>query len=339
MIDIWTRIAAMLERHGRCALVTTAEQRGSGPREVGSHMAVAPDGTFSGTIGGGALEWRALAEAQALIGNGQRCMRFRDLALGPELGQCCGGRVRLLLELFDASDSGFVHDMAARGARTRVFSLTKPEGDTLVRSVLAADDPRAEQCRSALQVLGDGAVVARHGRVLMPLYLFGAGHVGRAIMLAMAPLSFRLIWVDTRADAFPDLVPGEVEMRLVADPREVCEEAPDDAFALVMTHSHALDLAICHKALQSGRFAYVGLIGSQTKKNRFLRQLADGGLTGDRIARLVCPIGIQGVSSKEPAAIAASVAADLLRRAEMMARAAASEDERAAMLANSPGVA
>ncbi len=147
---------------------------------------------------------------------------------------------------------------------------------------------------------------------MTPVYLFGAGHVGRALALALAPLPFAVRWIDPRPEEFPKLVPANVAMIAAADPPAELGQAPDGALVVVMTHSHALDLAIVAEALTQGRFPYVGLIGSATKRARFVSQLRAAGLHEGNVARLICPIGVAGVEGKEPAVIAAATAAQLL---------------------------
>jgi xanthine dehydrogenase accessory factor len=153
-------------------------------------------------------------------------------------------------------------------------------------------------------------------RQTRPLYLFGAGHVGRALILALAPLPFEVTWIDPRREAFPAATPANVRSVHQPDPAAALAGAPVDAFVLVMTHSHPLDLELAHAALAAGRFAYVGLIGSATKRARFRKRLEDLRLSAESVSRLVCPIGLARITSKVPAAIAASVAADLLIRHE-----------------------
>jgi xanthine dehydrogenase accessory factor len=119
-------------------------------------------------------------------------------------------------------------------------------------------------------------------------------------------------WIDPRPDEFPKLTPANVAMVAAADPPSELKQAPDGALVAVMTHSHALDLAIVAEALAQGRFPYVGLIGSATKRARFESQLRAAGFDDGNIARLICPIGVAGVEGKEPAVIAAAVAAQLL---------------------------
>jgi xanthine dehydrogenase accessory factor len=153
-----------------------------------------------------------------------------------------------------------------------------------------------------------------------PLYLFGAGHVGRSLALALAPLPFAVTWCDPRPDAFPPHIPANVTLRNDADVAGVLARAPRDAFIVVMTHSHPLDLDIVARALRppigyqvaAAPFPYVGLIGSDTKRARFVSMLRKLDIANDDIDRLICPIGLAGITDKAPAAIAASIAAQLL---------------------------
>jgi xanthine dehydrogenase accessory factor len=148
------------------------------------------------------------------------------------------------------------------------------------------------------------------------LWLFGAGHVGRAVVQALAPLGFAITWIDGRAGHFPDPPPAGVKTLALAMPELAVEEAPEGSFFVVMTHSHSLDEAVCEAVLRRDDFAYLGLIGSKTKRARFRKRLHDAGIPPAALDRLICPIGLPEIKSKEPAAIAASVAADLLIRRE-----------------------
>ncbi|MDB5594342.1 MAG: XdhC protein [Hyphomicrobiales bacterium] len=264
---ILPRLRSLLEQGQAAVLVTVERVEGSAPREAGARMIVRTTGDFHGTIGGGTLEWEALHLARDLLAPGARPVLRRDFALGPELSQCCGGRVRIHFERFRPED------------RDRVAALAQAE--------IAASNATS-------------------------LGLFGAGHVGRALVLALAPLPFIVRWIDERADAFPAAVPANVTKLAPKEPLSELDALPEGAFVLVMTHSHPLDLAITAKALESDRFAYVGLIGSATKRARFLHRMEEAGVSAQQRARLVCPIGLRGIEGKEPAIIAASTAAALL---------------------------
>jgi xanthine dehydrogenase accessory factor len=130
--------------------------------------------------------------------------------------------------------------------------------------------------------------------------------------MALAPLPFAVTWIDPRPDAFPAHIPANVSIGRLGDPAETFAAAPDGSFALVMTHSHQLDLALVYGALAGDRFPYVGLIGSKSKRVRFEKRLAAAGIPATRISDLVCPIGIPGIGSKLPAAIAAATVAQLV---------------------------
>jgi len=184
---------------------------------------------------------------------------------------------------------------------------------------------------ATLSTSPDGSIRERFGDDRRPLVLFGAGHVGRALVMALAPLPFAVTWVDARPDAFPRHVPGNVALSREPDPEAVLAAAPDGAFVLAMTHSHPLDLAVVAAALKAGRFPYVGVIGSATKRARFESQLRAAGHPEEGIAALVCPIGaIGGVTSKEPATIAAMTTAELLVADEAARRAVPSATRVAA---------
>jgi xanthine dehydrogenase accessory factor len=156
------------------------------------------------------------------------------------------------------------------------------------------------------------AMEARERGRLPLVLLFGAGHVGKALARALAPLPLRLRWIDGRADAFPDPAPAGVEVVVSEQLLDEVEAAPAGAACLVLTHSHALDSMVCAAALQRGDFAYLGLIGSRTKRAQFERGFRDLGIPQAQIDRLVCPIGGGRLRDKRPAVIAALVAAELL---------------------------
>ena len=144
------------------------------------------------------------------------------------------------------------------------------------------------------------------------MLLFGAGHVGRAVVLALAPLPFTVRWIDGRPDQFPRHVPQNAVTLCTDDPTHELAQAPRDAMVIVMTHSHPLDFDITAAALQRDAFDFVGLIGSETKRARFASWARQVGVAESRIDWLVCPIGMPQIRGKEPAVIAAGIAAQLL---------------------------
>jgi xanthine dehydrogenase accessory factor len=308
------RLIDAIEAEGSAALVTLARVEGSSPREAGARMVVRPSGGFHGTIGGGALEFAALEAASEALRRGRGPARRRSVALGPELGQCCGGRVEWRVETFDKRD---LDDLSA---------LAIAEGD--VSSTLGArlgTDGRVQRTlrpsasERRLARLTDENWTETLGVLARAVHLFGAGHVGRALALALAPLPFAVRWIDPRRSAFPAHTPANVTLIHAPEPSAELASAPDNSLVVVFTHSHALDLEIVAAALRVERFGYVGLIGSATKRARFLSQMRAAGLTEVQLARLVCPIGVPGLESKDPAVIAASTAAQLLIVSEKLA--------------------
>ena len=316
----WATIGRALRSEQRCALVSIVEARGSAPREPGARMVVLEDGSFAGTIGGGTLEWQAIARAREALAQGgsdgePAPVGLERMALGPDLGQCCGGSVRLLLEVFTPGRSDEVQALA--GAESAGPFAT--EGRIAERQVERTILDRAPEGGEESTLAADGRLLERFGAHKQILALVGAGHVGRAMIIALAPLDFSAVWIDPRKDEFPSIVPGDVRVVVAAEPAAELHAVPDGAFVLVMSHSHALDFDVVSAALGARRFAYVGLIGSASKKARFVSRMRQAGLEEGDIGRLVCPIGIDGIESKQPSAIAASVVADLLRRRDAMA--------------------
>ena len=301
------RLIDAIEAEGSGALVTLARVQGSSPREAGARMVVRPSGGFNGTIGGGALEFEALAAANGALRRGRGPAERRSLALGPELGQCCGGRVEWRVETFDRRDLDALS----------VLAIAESGASATLSAWLGADGrieraPAASMSDRKLMRLAEESWTESLGGLSRAVYLFGAGHVGRALSLALAPLPFAVRWIDPRRDAFPAYAPANVTLIHAPAPPVELASAPDRALIVVMTHSHALDLDIVAEALRVERFGYVGLIGSATKRTRFLSQMRAASLTEVQLARLVCPIGVMGLESKDPAVIAASTAAQLL---------------------------
>ena len=289
--------------HGRVARVVIAEVAGSSPREVGASMLVW-DGGQSGTIGGGALEYQAAQSAFARDG-------FTKHPLGPELGQCCGGSVTLLTEVYDAERIARIADdtIIARGpgemplAVARLLTCARNQGVDL--------RPRMVQ----------GWFLEPVETPQLPVWIWGAGHVGRALVDVLAPMpAMDITWVDTAPNRFPDAIPAGVNALPASDLLRVLPHAPAHAAHIIVTYSHALDLSLCDALLRHG-FGFAGLIGSNTKKARFQSRLASFGHSDAQISRICCPIGQKSLG-KHPQAIAVGVASQLLTLSTTQAGAA-----------------
>lgn len=269
MSDVGERLRTFLDAASSVALLEVAGAKGSTPREKGAWMLVSPNAIF-GTIGGGQLEYMAIDEARQLLrgarrrGHEGRALHL-DVPLGPEIGQCCGGRVDVAISLIDGAKRTALVDMIA-----------------------------TEE--------------SRQPRIL----IFGGGHVGHALAAALVLLPVRPVIVETRAEALEGM-PAGVETRLTAMPEEMVREAPAGSAFVVLTHDHALDFLITAEALKRKDAAYVGMIGSKTKKATFRSwYLRTAGGSEADFARLVSPIGGDAVKDKRPAVIAALASAEIM---------------------------
>jgi xanthine dehydrogenase accessory factor len=296
-------LASTVAAKGRVVRVVIAAHKGSAPRESGVAMLVWQSGQH-GTIGGGTLEFDAARRARELLAS-DSITEVNRAALGPTLGQCCGGAVTVAYEVFDAD---------------RLLTIT-PDG-LFARPVEAAtaDTPFSVQKLLAQHRSGHKLTtpVLTHGWLLEQiseptriLWVWGAGHVGRAIVSVLAPFpEFAIKWVDTCVERFPQSLPEGVTQLLADNPASLVSLAPHDAEHLILTYSHALDLSLCHHLLTQG-FARAGLIGSASKWARFQSRLRALGHDSAAISRIDCPIGDPALG-KHPQAIAVGVVARLL---------------------------
>lgn len=286
----WTRQAREALRQGPAALVTILATEGSAPRGPGARMVVTQAG-LKGSIGGGRLEYQATEQARAILAHPPGSWRVQDYPLGPLLGQCCGGRVRLLVEHLESVPDG-----------EGPFEVTL--SDRVLRSAFPGEGRGTTGARGPLPTAG-ARFIEPVETAIIPVALFGAGHVGRAIAERAAGLPLHFACYDGR----PEMAgtPGVI----LADEAGMAAraaEAPDGSAVLVMTHDHGLDYRLVAAAL-GGRARFVGLIGSQTKRARFLKRLAADGVDA---ARLTCPIGLPGIDGRQPEVIAIAALAQLL---------------------------
>jgi xanthine dehydrogenase accessory factor len=342
-MNAWVDRLRHLRGNGEPAvLVTVMDVRGSAPRECGAKMLVTATDLI-GTIGGGQLEYECTRIAcERLRGRDDAAPAtfVQRFPLGSNCGQCCGGVVEVLFEKIAADNAAWISGLL-RFYDERV--------SVVVATAIAADAPAqkflvtAEECRAydaaSRELRAAVAKAARHmfaqsagaerlrikepenlSLLLEPfmssnfnIALFGAGHVGSAVVAAMAGLDCNIRWIDSRRDIFPAKVPANVTCLESGSPQQEVAAMPANSFYLVMTHSHPLDFEICSRILRRADFAYCGLIGSLSKRRRFERLMRKQGMQDAALDRLTCPIGIAGIESKKPEAIAIAVAAELLQ--------------------------
>ena len=305
MFDLKT-LREAIEKHGAVARLVVAAYEGSSPREVGASMLVWASGK-SGTIGGGALEYQSILRARERLSKGLTDPLLSHEPLGPKLGQCCGGRVSLLTEIYD---------------KERVISLSQEK--IIARPVTGAPPKELPLFLQRLisKYRKSGVLPAPHlsqGWMIEPvenprqeMWIWGAGHVGRAMVDVLLPLpDFAITWVDVARDRFPETIPENLTPIWSEMPNILADHAPKSAHHLILTYSHALDLELCHRLLNHG-FGWLGLIGSETKWLRFCSRLQQLGHKRAAINRITCPIGDPRLG-KHPQQIAIGVAVQLLK--------------------------
>jgi xanthine dehydrogenase accessory factor len=255
-------LARFLAGHPAAIVAELSRVRGSSPREAGTFMVIS-ETAMVGTIGGGALEYMVVARARQALRDGEEPLGL-DIPLGPEIGQCCGGRVEVLLK-----------------------RLAPGHSDALMRRVKANEAERPH------------------------VYLFGSGHVGKALARALSALPLSVHVIDTRPDELHDL-PASVEARAIPMPESVVRSAPPGSAYVILTHDHALDFLIAAEALKRADAAYVGMVGSRTKRAKFASWHQSEGGSPAALERLVLPIGSFGLVDKRPEVIAALAAAEIM---------------------------
>lgn len=318
-------------------LVTVAGVRGSAPREIGAKMIVTATETI-GTIGGGQLEFQSTRVAAGMLEDDRHSLR--SFPLGSSMGQCCGGVVEILFEPLSAGMPAWLRDLQAlHGQREPAIVVTRISHTAPAKFVVTGDgvfgddEGDTDMVAAAREVLKEerpGAlrrVQEFFEPVVMPdlnIAVFGAGHVGSAVVATLSGLDCNIRWVDSRRNVFRN-VPGNVRPIEAPEPSLEVAAMPPGSYYLIMTHSHAIDFDVCDRILRRGDARYCGLIGSRSKRRRFEKRYRQQGMVQGMIDTLVCPIGVDGISGKKPAEIAVSVAAEVLKVRETAADVAVAE--------------
>jgi len=230
-------------------IVTVMGARGSTPRDSGSKMVVTAGSSYC-SIGGGHLEFQAMAKARELLLSNSEQQQIEHFPLGAKLGQCCGGSATVLFESFASAQ--------------------------------------------------------------LNIMLFGAGHVGTALAGILAQLPCRLHWVDSRPEQFPDDLSINTQKIVIEQPLEAITLMPANSYFIVMSHQHPLDFALTEAILKRGDAAYVGLIGSDTKWQRFKLRFEHRQYNSDFYQSVRCPVGLSAVPGKLPIEVAVSIAGEII---------------------------
>jgi xanthine dehydrogenase accessory factor len=325
MTDWVAELEALHDAGEPAVIVTVGAIRGSAPREPGAKMIVTRRETI-GTIGGGQLEYQCARKATELLAGGSLdlpAIQTRRFALGSGCGQCCGGVVDVWFERIE--ESSWLADLFAHHREREPLVVATSDSGEPGKMVLTTNAVPTN-CPPGLLADARRLLDSEDGAMMSGAYLleplrpvdfhiavFGAGHVGTAVVDVLSRLDCDIRWVDGRRGMLPGSLPRNViALDSPAPAREVAA-MPPGSYYLVMTHSHPLDLDICDQVLRRDDAAYCGLIGSRTKRRRFERLLQKQGLDAERLRKLTCPIGVPGIDGKRPAEIALAVAAELLQ--------------------------
>ena len=295
-----------VHRRQRAVLAMVTDERGSAPRDAGSWMLLTNDSVL-GTIGGGELERTLIEAARAMLEGGGAWSRAAvQCALGPDMRQCCGGVVQVLLEPIDANAAQWLAQAQQQLALTGHVQITFDSAACEISPVVNTDDTLAD-------TLSPGIITLSFQENRPRLALFGAGHVGRALCTIASQLPIQVTVFDARPDQCVQ-VPGAANLFVDErfDPVGGAQQLQNYEAALVMTHSHALDYDLCRILLRRPDLVYTGLIGSESKSRRFRKALRKDGLHDLELARLTSPIGKDGPDGKEPGIIAMSVLSEIL---------------------------
>ncbi|MBF6058494.1 MULTISPECIES: xanthine dehydrogenase accessory protein XdhC [Thiomicrorhabdus] len=309
----WSKIAAQADGEEAFVLISVGKVKGSSPRETGAKMLVWQD-RILGTIGGGNMELQAIKRARASLQNPFNTGKIdrTQTPLIPKFDQCCGGVVELIFEHIQPQNCQWLQALR--------HYLQKPSGYRYLQTDLRLAQRRLLNKEQFEQILVDDVFCERIEPHHFPLYLFGCGHVGRALMQQLQAFDAQIVCIDSRPEQFPDQEQDNVEFICDSNWQPHLEAAPDNAYFLVFTHSHQLDYQIAEAILKRDRHNFFGLIGSRTKRVRFERQFRQTGVDETCLEKMHCPIGLPELKGKAPQIIAASVVAQLLIEREKNAK-------------------
>ncbi len=294
--------ASLDEDKGICRVVV-ADTKGSSPRSAGAEMFVTCDQIWQ-SIGGGQLEFEAISIARNQFKKAEKTGFYRhwqSFALGPNLGQCCGGHVTLLFEVFLPQIKAELPD----AEQVRQKGCVHHKDATKICSAAELPVTIASQDKQT------GSLFTPACRPVHALYLYGAGHVGRQVMAATALLELERCWIDTEKARFPEQTSSDIQIIPAKNMAIIARHAPQHAIHIVMSYAHHLDEEIVHAVLQQDNFYRLGLIGSRTKAQRFKKALLKRGIREEQLAKLICPIGLPDIQDKSPGHVGLAVAGQI----------------------------
>nr|WP_100549677.1 MULTISPECIES: xanthine dehydrogenase accessory protein XdhC [unclassified Pseudomonas] len=248
------------------------------------------------------MSWiSALAELQQ---KGEACVLVTIIEERGSTPRNAGSKMVVTAErIFETIGGGHLEYKAMEMAREMLAS--RSQDTRLERFSLGAS---LGQCCGGATVL----LFEPMGQPQAQIAVFGAGHVGRALVPLLASLPCKVRWIDSRENEFPEHIPAGVEKIVGDEVVDEVENMPPGSYYIVMTHNHQLDLELTAAILKRGDFAYYGLIGSKTKRVKFEHRLRERGFEETLMARMRCPMGLPEVKGKLPVEIAVSIAGEVI---------------------------
>lgn len=347
MVNFYTSLVDLLDQNESFAIATLFDKTGSAPRSDGAKMIVHADGSIFGTVGGGRLEAAAIQMAKEVITSRKPVIQVFDLTSKDAAGSdmICGGQGEILIDYIDASDAN------QRAVYTAVLDLISKREKGWLVTILdnqpsAADNINRQQCLvrqdktivggvecrpDLLEHLVNGpAKVTLHSEVyddkrflVEPLrvggtvIIFGAGHVSQKIAPLSEGVGFRTVVLDDRPEfANRERFPNPIEVRVIDDFTKLPDLGIDeDSYLVIVTRGHLFDKDVLAQVLRSGA-AYVGMIGSRTKRELIYGELMERGFSKEELHCVYCPIGTS-ILAETPEELGISIVGELIKvRAE-----------------------
>ena len=329
-------------------LLTIISTKGSTPCSNGDKIVFSGAESVFGSIGGGNLEFKALSFAEELLSLNSNGTYLKKYPLGASLGQCCGGYVNVMFESFIQSDatnswietvSNLLQDNEDFIVATIVDSNSEIEfsskkfvyldgnlspniDDKKISSLitksakdllLLSDSPTIVQFENQSGALTEVCFEKVLTSEVQPVVVFGAGHISRALMPILINLPIKIYWVDDRAEQFDKYHGDTSQIDIICDDFvQSIPDLPDSSYCLVITYSHQIDFEICEKMIIQNNFSYLGMIGSEIKGKKFRDRFHQKNFSEEVINKFICPIGDKQKFLKSPAAIAVTIAMDLI---------------------------
>ncbi len=352
-MNSWLKpIKTALALNNGFVLITIIATKGSTPCSNGDKIVYTSNEAVFGSIGGGNLEFKALSFAKEMLNLKNNSNQLIKYPLGATLGQCCGGYVKVMFESFLRPNSSlkdkdswiekaskllnssedFVlatsidNDKNARLDKHKFLftqkSFYSSSGDKKLSQFVESHASKllqASQSPTIVEFMDDEGLKSDiclekvASSELLPVAIFGAGHISRALMPILINLPVKLFWIDDRQDQFDKYLGETSQIKIICDDLVASvSDLPDNIYCLVITYSHKIDFEICEKMIIQNNFSYLGMIGSSIKGKKFRDRFIQKSYSEEVVNKFTCPIGEKQKFLKSPTAIAVTIAMDLI---------------------------